>query len=789
MLRIIDRYLIRQVLLPFFLALLVLTFVLEIPPILNQAERLIEKGVAWSIIARVLVTLLPQALAITIPMALLVGLLVAFGRLSGDREFVALQACGVSVHRLLWPVALMSALAAAATAYVMIVALPNANQAFREITFNLVAQRAESDVRPRVFFDEFPGRILYVRDVVPDGSGWHDVFLADASRADQSTVYFAHRGRLLLDRARRTVQVILENGTRHTTLANKPEEYEASSFEKMLINLDADSVFPRTTLSKGEPEMTIAELRQSAAEARRRGDPAYDQLLMIQQKFSFPVACPVLALLGLGLGVSSRKDGKLASFVLGLGVIFVYYVLLWSSRSMAKGGAMPATLAPWVPNLVLGAAGIALIVWRARSVDRPVRLTLPRFVRGFRRTGPSGAVAANGRAGAAGRGGTVVVVRVPHLDLPRPTLLDRYVSRQYLRVFGLAFCALLGLFYISLFMDTMEKLVRGTATGPMLLHYFYLKTPEFVYYIIPISGLLATLVTIGLLTKNSELVVMRACGVSLYRSAVPLVVFGAALSVVLFFMQEQLVAESSRKAEALRRVMSGLPAQLTSLDDRRWVIGREGDIYHYDYFDARLNRFSRLSAFHIDQKDWRLESLVYAGAVDLVAERGTNGNASAVWRARDGWTREFAVGKKKDQVKYTPFAERDLTLEPAGYFKTNEPDAELMTYAQLRRYVAQLRASGFYVVPYLVALQRKIAFPFVTIVMTLLAVPFAVTTGRRGALYGIGAGIVLAIVYWMMLSVFAAVGSGGLIAPLLAAWAPNILFGAAAGYLLLTVRT
>ena len=89
----------------------------------------------------------------------------------------------------------------------------------------------------------------------------------------------------------------------------------------------------------------------------------------------------------------------------------------------------------------------------------------------------------------------------------------------------------------------------------------------------------------------------------------------------------------------------------------------------------------------------------------------------------------------------------------------------------------------------MVQLQRKVAFPFITLIMTLLAVPFAVTTGRRGALYGIGIGIVLAITYWTMQSVFAAVGAGGVISPVLAAWAPNILFGAAAVYMMLTVRT
>ncbi len=140
-------------------------------------------------------------------------------------------------------------------------------------------------------------------------------------------------------------------------------------------------------------------------------------------------------------------------------------------------------------------------------------------------------------------------------------------------------------------------------------------------------------------------------------------------------------------------------------------------------------------------------------------------------------------------VSYTPFAQQTLPLEEPAYFKTEDVESEHMTYGQLRSYIDQLRTSGFNAVPQMVELQRKVAFPLVTLVMTLIAVPFAVTTGRRGALYGVGVGIVLAIVYWITLSVFAAMGAGGLIAPVLAAWAPNILFSAAAVYLILTVRT
>jgi lipopolysaccharide export LptBFGC system permease protein LptF len=112
-----------------------------------------------------------------------------------------------------------------------------------------------------------------------------------------------------------------------------------------------------------------------------------------------------------------------------------------------------------------------------------------------------------------------------------------------------------------------------------------------------------------------------------------------------------------------------------------------------------------------------------------------------------------------------------------------------MTAAQLRRSARELAATGANVVPVEVDLQRKLAFPFVTFVMTLLAVPFGVTTGRRGALYGIGLGIVLALSYWFVMSVFVAVGKAGLLPPVLAAWTPNVIVSASAVYLLLTTKT
>ncbi len=788
--KILDRYLIREILPPFFIGLLILTFALMMPPILRNAEALIAKGVAWPTIARVLWTLTPQALSITIPMALLIGILVALGRLSADREFVAMQACGVSIFRLLRPVALLAVVGFAATAYETIIALPDANQTFREITFNIIASSAETDIKPRVFFTNFPNRVIYVRDI-PPGGVWRDVFLADDTKADQTTVYFGERGRLLIDRTKRTVQLLLENGTSHTTFGGKSEAYDGTSFGTLLLNMDADTVFPRTQVLKGDNEMTIAELRQRIEESEKTGAFSAGQRFTIQQKFAIPAACVVLALIGLALGVTNRKEGKLAIIALGIGVIFIYYIILYSSRAAALAGRLSPTLAPWIANVVFAVAGVALVLWRARSADQPIRLTVP-ALRPWRRT--AGGTESNRDHRALPRRRVSLVIRVPHLNLPRPKLLDLYVARQYLAVFTLAFAGLVGIFYISTFIDLADKLFGGKATTGMLLRYFYFQTPQYVYYIIPLAALVATLVTVGVLTKNSELIVMRACGISLYRSAVPLLLFAVLCSAALYELQENVLAESNREASRLNAVIRGLPQQTFGVLNRRWLVGAGGDIYHYEFFDPRATQFTRLSMFHIDDQAWRLATLTFAKDVRLTRRADTEGQGSLEWAAHDGWQREFRKGTDKgpahSPVHYDPFTERAISLEPPTYFKeTEDPNADRMTYSELKEYISQLKASGYHAVPYMVQLQRKVAFPFVTLIMTMLAVPFAVTTGRRGAMSGIGIGIVFAIVYWTAQSIFGALGAGGWISPTLGAWAPNILFGAAALYMVLTVRT
>jgi LPS export ABC transporter permease LptG len=374
-----------------------------------------------------------------------------------------------------------------------------------------------------------------------------------------------------------------------------------------------------------------------------------------------------------------------------------------------------------------------------------------------------------------------VVIRIPHIAMPGPSILDWYVLKQAGRVSVLAAASLLGLFYISTFIDLSDHLFKGRTTGMMVLRHLWFSTPQFTYYVIPLAVLIGSLVTIGGLTKSSELTVMRACGISLYRAAAPLLLLAVLGSVALFGLEERVLAFSNRKADALNDAIRGRAPKIYSLN-RQWIAATTGSIYQYVYFDSGHNKLVGLSIYEFGKDVSALVKRSYFSDASFKGDRETKGLVT--WQGGAGWVREFVP-----KLSYTAFASQPVALDGPGYFGSQRPDAEAMSYTELREHISGLRSSGFNVVPYLVELHRKLAFPFITLIMALIAVPFAVTTGKRGAMYGIGAGIVLAILYWTAISVFAGIGAAGLMSPALAAWAPNLIFGSVALYLLLTVRT
>ena len=575
MLKTIDRYVIREVVPPFVLSLLIFTFVLELPPLMGELERLLAKGVPWPTVGRIILLLSPQALGLTIPMSLLVGLLIGFGRLSTDRESVALLACGVSPYRLLRPVLVLAGIATAATLYVMIDAIPDANQKYREILFATLTKKVESDIQPRVFFQEFPNWVLYPRNEAPPGEpGWSDVLLADTSKHEAVELHLARRGRIVLDSAKRTVEVVLANGIKYGTAG--PGQSSATRFEQVIIRLDPDSVFPPVDLARGMTEKTIAQLQADIKDKMSRNESTHNEIMAIHAKFSIPMACLVFAVIALALGLRVSRDGKLGGFVVGIGVIFAYYIVMFLAESMAKGHRIPAEYARWVPNLLLGPFGIVALIWRTRHAEGRLpfglhmpQLRLPAFAR--RRFQPNDAAPRTAAAAERPRPGrhpadhpaSSHAPAEPDRSLHQPSLHARrrpVVSRAP---------------RVVLHLDLHRSLGQGLqgagnhGDGQLLV----LLTPQFIYYVIPIAALLSALVTYGLLARSSELTVMKACGISLYRTALSVVALSLGFSAVLFAFEQRLLARANRRAAVLDDEIRGRPPRPLNPLNRRWVIG------------------------------------------------------------------------------------------------------------------------------------------------------------------------------------------------------------------------
>jgi LPS export ABC transporter permease LptG len=304
-----------------------------------------------------------------------------------------------------------------------------------------------------------------------------------------------------------------------------------------------------------------------------------------------------------------------------------------------------------------------------------------------------------------------------------------------------------------------------------------LLTPQFIYYVIPIAALLSALVTYGLLARSSELTVMKACGISLYRTALSVVVLSLAMSVVLFGLEQRLMASANRQAEALDARIRGRQPKTLNLLNRRWVVGSDTVIYHYGLFDPQRNEMFGLTTFAPRRDQWALSSETFVRRAIF---------RDNLWTGENGWSQDFM----SDPPKWTTITRSPLPgMESPDYFTTEPPDAELMSVAELQQYTAELEPSGYNTTPLKVELHRKLAFPFVTLVMSLLAVPFGISAGRHGALYGIGLGIVIALSYWILISAFVAIGKAGLLTPVLAGWAPNILVVGLAAYLFLRAKT
>ena len=379
--RIIDRYIMRELLAPFFLSIAVLTLALFLQKMFRLMELVLSKGSTLAATGKLLLYIMPGFLALTIPMSLLVAALTAFSRLSSDSEVTAMKASRISLYAMVRPVMQFSIILFFVTSVITHFLAPHATYAFKAHLFNMVKSRAMVGLDQGVFSSTFNGMVIYVDKMnsLDDISG---IFISDERAGNEPYTILAKQGRLVTNPDSFKVTLIMEQGTINT----QPHSDGVTSLMsftsgKLFLNIDEASYSRSDAAGRNIDEMDTLALYQSWRSAQAGNLPTKDLEIEFQKRMSVSYACLVFGLIGAPLGIRKSRSGKSAGIAISIGVILVYYLVLGTAARFAESGALSPAAATWIPNGMITVAAIALVYIKGNEIYFGIGVRISAFVR------------------------------------------------------------------------------------------------------------------------------------------------------------------------------------------------------------------------------------------------------------------------------------------------------------------------------------------------------------------------------------------------------------------------
>jgi LPS export ABC transporter permease LptF/LPS export ABC transporter permease LptG len=773
---LISRSVLREIWPPFLLGFTAYTFILLIRTILLLADFAVRRSAPFVDVAKLVALSIPWIVVLTFPMAFLLGVLVGIGRLNTDSELTALRACGVGPGALYRPVVAAAAAASLLVLFLYNVVLPPANQALQTAMVRVAATSIVNVVAPRTFREPRPGITFFFDRMAPDGRSFEGVFLRlGEDEGSPDRIIVARQGALTLEADQ--LWLDLRQSEVHEVDPGDPSRDRISRNDTQRLLLAGEASHAAGSgirVQRGVRSQTLPELWRSAS--ADTATPAQRRLARVEihKKFAIPVACLAFALVGVPLGQTLRRGGRGGSFALSLGILLAYYLLLSSGETWAAEGRISPVLAMWLPNLLLVGLGVAAAA--ARPSGRTPHAPRP---------GIAAAVAAVAHAAdptrflGVRRSVAVTGDAPPRRRLwPRAlSLVDRYVLARFLSALLFIFASAMLLSIVVDYADKLDEVTRHRPPLWAILGFYRNFALSIAVQIAPFAVLLAALVGLGILSKSSEDTAFKASGVSLWRLAAPVVIFVALGAAALFAVAEYILPTAEQRQMRFRNVIYGRPVDygIRTSAERNWYLAKDGSIWYREESVPARNALLGVSIFRFSP-DFTL-----TGRTDAREAVWKGGQ----WSLLDGWDRSLDGSGEP----FRRFEEAHAPGDPPESVAASRRRPEEMRFRELERLTRHLRAGGYPTASLETALQAKLAQPALLPVMALLAVPFAFRVGRRGALAGIGVGLSLGILTLVVSAFATKLGEVGALPPWLAAWCTAILFGLAAFYMTLRIRT
>lgn len=779
--RLIDRYISREVISHAILGLVVFTFVFFIPQLVRFMELFVGHTGSTGNVVLLFLCAIPPVLAVTLPMAVLVGVLIGLGRLSADSEIVALHASGISLRRLLLPIGFVALIAGAANVAITFWLSPAALRTVRSIEGRILVSQAPFAIEPRVFDERLPHIVLYVQDVEAAATRWRGVFLASSD--GQGTSITTAESASIMRGPDNQLEIHLGRGSTQEYDPRRPDRYNVTTFGDSDLAVDLSQV----SLPKKLVSLPVSEQHAGALLATH-GSNELEARVELQRRAAFPVACLVFALIGVPIGVRPRRGGRAAGLVLTLALIGGYYFLFVYGAHLAAQGQINVWIGVWGANMAMALLGL-LLFHRIESVRKPSRVLAwlqavrkKRFEAGHAQNGLASAFSSNGPVSL---GQTSVGIRKivgAGRAMAFPMMIDVYVLQQFFYYFVVMLAGFVVIFDAFTLFDLLADISRNRIPIDTVLSYFRYLAPLMIYQLAPLAALVATLVTLGVLAKNNEVIAFKAGGISLYRLVLPLTLAGCLVAGGMFLLDDTFLPYANQRQDALRNEIKGRPAQTYFQPAQQWIAGQSDKVYNYEFFDPDQKLFGGLNVFELDPKTFQIDRRVYASRAMWEPSENT-------WALTGGWVRDFDETGRVSHFQTFKVSSLPELSEPPSYFQREVRQYYQMNWRQLGRYIASLKQAGFDTARLSVEWHKKFAFPVIAAVIIFLSAPFGFLVGTRGAVGGIALGVGIAVVYWSTSALFEAMGTIGQLPPTLAAWAPDAIFAFLGAYFFLRIPT
>src|SRR5438105_3832368 len=528
--RILTRYILREITSHALIGAGVFTFVLFTRGLGRLLELVVRNSAPFPSVAEIFFFTVPVALIYTIPMGVLVGILIGLSRLAADSEITAMRASGIGVWTFLRIVSVFAVIAWVLALVNSVYLAPRSQAALGRLQDRLKTSQASFEIQPRVFYEGFPQLVLYVQDVksAQGAAIWKGVFIADMSTPSAPRITLARQG-ILLSESPETLHLHLNDGATHETDPAAPEKYQISTFQQTDIPIPVPQADTKEQEAAPASQLKTWELLRQAGKADKMS--ARWDLIEFHRRFALPTSCLVLALVGIPLGLSSKKSGKSGGFVLTILLVFAYYSVTLIGVSLARHGEISPAAGAWLADIVCFVCG-AFLLWRAER--RPLGLGA---LRGHWNLFPQRSSFGPGlmRLGRAEDAFQKAATRRRVFSARFPMLLDDYVLRDffvYLAMIVAAFLVLLLVFTVfELLGDILRNHVSPLTVGEYLLN----VTPFFLYNITHLAFFLPFLSLLDLFSARTRLTTTKRRATTIYRVIVPVLLAACIFAVGLFF--------------------------------------------------------------------------------------------------------------------------------------------------------------------------------------------------------------------------------------------------------------